>query len=118
MLREGGTLDVSERRAPAPMGRIALDGMLLNVLNPNLLLFFLAFLPQFVPVDASGATLRMVLLAAFFMALTFVIFVGYGACAAFARDYVISRPAVMTWLKRLFAGTFGFLGLRLAVSEG
>jgi len=118
MLGEGGTLDVSERRAPAPMGRLALDGMLLNVLNQKLSLFFLAFLPQFVPVNASGATLRLVLLAAFFMALTFVIFVGYGACAAFARDYVISRPAVMTWLKRLFAGTFGFLGLRLAVSEG
>ncbi len=51
------------------------------------------------------------------MALTFIIFVGYGACAAMARDYVISRPVVMTWLKRTFAGTFGFLGLRLALSD-
>lgn len=49
--------------------------------------------------------------------LTFVIFIGYGACAALARDYVISRPNVMNWLKRAFAGTFGFLGLKLALSE-
>ncbi|MCW5699960.1 MAG: LysE family translocator, partial [Rhodospirillales bacterium] len=117
VLREGGTLDVSERRMPVPTGRIILDGMLLNVLNPKLSLFFLAFLPQFVPADASGATPRLILLAAFFMALTLVVFVGYGACAAFARDYVISRPVVMVWLKRVFAGTFGFLGLRLALSD-
>jgi len=117
ILREGGTLDVSERRSPASPGRIILDGMLLNVLNPKLSLFFLAFLPQFIPAGAANPALQLVLLAAFFMALTFVIFVGYGACAAYARDYVISRPVVMTWLKRCFAGTFGLVGLKLALSQ-
>lgn len=118
ILRHGGALDVSENRTTAPTGRIIIEGMLLNVLNPKLSLFFMAFLPQFVPADAADATLQLVLLAAFFMALTFVIFVGYGACAAAARDHVISRPAVMTWLKCIFAGTFGLLGLRLALSAG
>ncbi len=117
ILRDGGTLDVSEDRAKSPMARIILNGMLLNVLNPKLSLFFLAFLPQFVPLDATGATFTLVTLAAIFMLLTFVIFIGYGACAALARDYVISRPNVMNWLKRAFAGTFGFLGLKLALSE-
>jgi threonine/homoserine/homoserine lactone efflux protein len=51
------------------------------------------------------------------MTLTFVVFVGYGACAALARDYFITRPAIMKWLKRSFAGAFGFLGLRLALSD-
>lgn len=117
VLRAGGTLDVAEDRAPRRLGRIALDGMLLNVLNPKLSLFFMAFLPQFVAVDAPGATARLVLLAAVFMLLTLVVFIGYGACAALARDYVVARPRVTLWLRRCFAGTFGFLGLRLALYD-
>ncbi len=117
ILRDGGTLDVSEDRAKSSTARTILNGMLLNVLNPKLSLFFLAFLPQFVPLNATGAAYTMVTLAAIFMLLTFVVFIGYGACAALARDYVISRPNVMNWLKRAFAGTFGFLGLKLALSE-
>lgn len=117
IMKDGGTLDVAEETAPVTTARTVLNGMLLNVLNPKLSLFFMAFLPQFVPLEARGATLDLMLLAAVFMGLTFIIFVGYGACAAMARDYVIARPVVMTWLKRTFAGTFGFLGLRLALSD-
>jgi threonine/homoserine/homoserine lactone efflux protein len=117
IMKDGGTLDVTEDNAKTPAGRTILNGMLLNVLNPKLSLFFLAFLPQFVPVQTQGATLSLVFLAAVFMALTFIIFVCYGACAAAAREYVISQPVVMKWLKRSFAGTFGFLGLRLALSD-
>ncbi len=117
ILREGGALSVPEDRSQTSAWRIVLSGLLLNVLNPKLSLFFLAFLPQFVTADAAHPTPQLISLAAIFMALTFVVFVGYGACAALARDYVISRPAVMTWFRRSFAGTFGFLGLRLALSE-
>ena len=117
IMKDGGTLDVAEETAPVTTARTVLNGMLLNVLNPKLSLFFMAFLPQFVPLEARGATLDLMLLAAVFMGLTFIIFVGYGACAAMARDYVIARPVVMRWLKRTFAGTFGFLGLRLALSD-
>ena len=99
------------------MVRTATSGTLLNILNPKLSLFFLAFLPQFVDPAAAAATTTMILLAAFFMALTFVVFVGYGAGATLARRYVISRPAVMTWLRRAFAAVFGFLGLRLALAD-
>ena len=117
IMKDGSTLDVAEETAPVTTAMTVLNGMLLNVLNPKLSLFFMAFLPQFVPLEARGATLDLMLLAAVFMGLTFIIFVGYGACAAMARDYVIARPVVMTWLKRTFAGTFSFLGLRLALSD-
>lgn len=117
ILRDGGALDVTEDRTPQSYARIAVNGTLLNVLNPKLSLFFLAFLPQFVSAEAAAATHSLISLAAVFMALTFVVFVGYGACAAMARDYVITRPKIMAWIKRVFAGTFGLLGLRLALAD-
>lgn len=117
VLREGGALSVSEDNTKRSALRIITSGFLLNVLNPKLSLFFLAFLPQFVPAGSPNPASELIMLAAIFMLLTFVVFVGYGACAALTRDYVISRPTVMIWFRRSFAGTFGVLGLRLALSE-
>lgn len=117
ILRDGGALDVSEHKSKSGLMRLALNGTLLNVLNPKLSVFFLAFLPQFVPAHETHATPALLTLAGVFMALTFVIFVGYGACAALAREYIVSRPRVLHWLKRSFAATFAFLGLRLALAE-
>jgi threonine/homoserine/homoserine lactone efflux protein len=129
VLREGGALQVPgavpdesavvEKKSGdwKSMGRIVAAGFLLNILNPKLSLFFLAFLPQFVPAASPAPTATMLTLAGAFMALTFVAFVGYGACAAVARRYVIGRPRVMLWLRRGFAGAFGALGLRLALAE-
>jgi threonine/homoserine/homoserine lactone efflux protein len=77
-------------------------------------LFFLAFLPQFVDINSAQATMHLIMLAAVFMVLTFVIFIGYGYSASMARDYVISKPSVIKWLKRSFALSFGLLGLKLA----
>lgn len=115
--RSGGALDVKGRTDPMPARRIATGGFLINILNPKLSIFFLAFLPQFVTPGTADPTRQMLLLAVVFMALTFVVFVGYGAFASAARAYVVSKPAVMTWLKRGFAGAFALLGFRLALAE-
>jgi threonine/homoserine/homoserine lactone efflux protein len=61
--------------------------------------------------------LRMVELSALFMLMTFVIFVGYGLCAASVRDHVISRPRVLTWMRRAFASAFVALGAKLAFAD-
>jgi len=113
--RAGGALDVSAKTTPHSAGRIALSGMLINVLNPKLSLFFLAFLPQFVPADAGASAL--ITLAAAFMGLTFIVFIGYGAFAAYVRTYIITRPTVLAWVRRVFGGIFGLLGAKLALSD-
>ena len=117
ILKDGGTLDIREDRKPASIVRTAVNGLLINILNPKLSLFFLAFLPQFADVKDPGATLLMVELAAIFMALTFIVFVGYGAFASAIRRHIITRPAILTWMKRSFAVTFGLLSLKLALSD-
>ncbi len=116
--KEGGTFSLKENRESLSLTRVAVNGTLLNVLNPKLSLFFLAFLPQFVQVNASQNTMtQMIILAGMFMALTFLVFILYGYFATLARDYMISRPSVMAWVRYVFAAVFGYLGLRLAVVE-
>lgn len=117
VLRDGGGLQLDSDAPETSPGRIVLNGMLINCLNPKLSLFFLAFLPQFVPVDIASPTVHMLLLAAVFMGLTFLVFAGYGAFAAATRKYVISRPHIMNWFRRSFAFAFGALGVKLALSE-
>jgi threonine/homoserine/homoserine lactone efflux protein len=91
--------------------------VLVNTLNPKLSIFFLAFLPQFVSITDPHAVPRMLGLSGVYMLLTFVIFAVYGLFAAAMRQKVLSRPRVMTWLRRTFAGAFVLLGARLAVAE-
>ena len=59
----------------------------------------------------------MLELSAVFMVMTFVVFVVYGLFAAAVRDHVISRPRVLTWMRRSFAAAFVALGAKLAVAE-
>ena len=110
-------MEVNADKSTRSYLKIAVTGTLINVLNPKLSLFFLAFLPQFLPADTAHAGLALAQLAAVFMVMTFVVFVVYGACAAFARDYIVHRPSVMAWIKRCFATTFGALGVKLALSD-
>ncbi|MCF3642829.1 LysE family translocator [Rhizobium sp. TRM95111] len=118
VLRQKGGLDVNDSETTGrSMVQVAVNGFLLNILNPKLSLFFLAFLPQFIPAGEPHPTRLMVALGAIFMALTFVAFLGYGVFAASARRYVIARPAVLGWMRRGFAGAFALLGLRLALAE-
>lgn len=116
-LRERGALKVEADVSAHSATRVAVTGVLINILNPKLSIFFLAFLPQFVSATEPEALLRMLELTAVFMGMTFAVFVVYGLLAASVRDHVISRPAVMAWMRRAFAGAFVLLGAKLAFSE-
>jgi threonine/homoserine/homoserine lactone efflux protein len=116
-LRENGALKVEGELPPRSALRIILDAVLLNLLNPKLSLFFLAFLPQFVRVGDPQPLISMLFLSGVFMVMTFAVFAVYGLLAVAMRARVISRPSVMRWLRRTFAGVFVLLGLRLVVAE-
>jgi threonine/homoserine/homoserine lactone efflux protein len=85
--------------------------------DPKLSIFFLAFLPQFVSGNEPHPLSHMLMLSVVFMALTFVVFVGYGLFAASIRNHVISRPRVLIWMRRTFAAAFVALGAKLALAE-
>jgi threonine/homoserine/homoserine lactone efflux protein len=97
--------------------QVITSAVLINILNPKLSIFFFAFLPQFVSASEPNALARMCELSAVFMLLTFVVFAFYGVFAASVRNHVISRPRILTWMRRCFAGAFAALGVKLALSE-
>nr|WP_240972474.1 LysE family translocator [Nonomuraea sp. FMUSA5-5] len=116
-LRERGALDVERAAEPRTPLRVIADGVLVNILNPKLSIFFFAFLPQFVSAGEPAALARMLELSAVFMLLTFVVFAGYGLCAAAVRNQVLSRPGVLAWMRRGFGAAFVALGVKLALTE-
>ena len=118
MLRERGALSVEVKETgPRSAAHVIVAAILINIFNPKLSIFFLAFLPQFVSANEPQPLARMLELSAVFMLLTFVVFVGYGMFAAAIRSQVISRPRVLMWMRRSFAGAFAALGARLALTE-
>jgi threonine/homoserine/homoserine lactone efflux protein len=102
---EGGGLDLVVR------------AFLLNILNPKLTIFFLAFMPQFVEPGAASPVFQLLALSAMFMAMTFGVFVIYGLLAHAFRRAVLQSPRVQAWLRRGFAGAFAGLGAQLALSD-
>jgi threonine/homoserine/homoserine lactone efflux protein len=116
-LRERGALKVEKEVDSRSALQVTVTAILINILNPKLSIFFLAFLPQFVSAGESNPLARMLELSGVFMLMTFVVFIGYGLFAAAIRDHVIFRPRVLTWMRRAFAGVFVALGAKLAFAD-
>jgi len=118
MWTEKGALTFNQEEAdPRSAFRVIGSGILINILNPKLTIFFFAFLPQFVSTNEPSALPRMLALSAVFMLVTLVVFVLYGVFAASVRHHVVSRPRVTAWMRRVFAGSFVALSARLAVTD-
>jgi threonine/homoserine/homoserine lactone efflux protein len=116
-LRERGALTVEKQIGPRSAAQVIVSAILVNILNPKLSIFFFAFLPQFVSSREPHPLSRMFELSGVFMLLTFAVFVGYGLFAAAIRSHVISRPRVLTWMRRAFASAFVALGVKLALAD-
>jgi threonine/homoserine/homoserine lactone efflux protein len=116
-LKARGALQIETSAGPRSSAQVIVSAILINILNPKLSIFFLAFLPQFISVTEAEPLARMLELSGVFMLLTFAVFVLYGVFAAAVRHHVISRPAVLAWMRRSFAAAFAALGAKLALTE-
>ncbi|HVJ43638.1 MAG TPA: LysE family translocator [Dongiaceae bacterium] len=116
-LKEHGALRVDTANSPRSTAKVIVQAVLINILNPKLSIFFFAFLPQFVDAHEAHPLPLMLELSAIFMAMTFAVFVLYGLFAAAVRNQIISRPRILTWMRRSFAAAFVALGAKLALAE-
>ncbi len=117
MWRETGGLQFDSSCSHQHYRQIITRGFLINILNPKLSIFFLAFLPLFVSPTAASPTLQMAVLSLVFMAMTLAIFIIYGISANGVRTYVTSSPKYIVRLQRTFAAVFASLGVKLALTD-
>jgi threonine/homoserine/homoserine lactone efflux protein len=116
-LREKGALRIDDNTDARSVRQVLVDGILINLLNPKLSIFFVAFLPQFISAGEEHVLARMLELSGVFMLATFIIFSLYGLFAAAMRDKVVGSPRVMAWMRRTFSAAFVALGARLALQQ-
>lgn len=114
MLKDPGGLSPGPS-TPRPPPQLVWRGILLNILNPKLPLFFVAFIPQFMPLG-SGVP-KLIELGAGFAAMTFAVFIGYVVLAATGRQRLLASETAMAWVRRIFAASFAALGLKLATER-
>lgn len=117
MFRDRRLLSLSEPAGPRGAREVIVSAVLINLLNPKLSIFFLAFLPQFVSVNEASPIGRMLELSLVFMALTFIVFAAYGWCAAAVRQRVLASATAQARLRRGFAAAFAALAAQLALTE-
>jgi threonine/homoserine/homoserine lactone efflux protein len=117
MWRDKGSLKLDEAVTTVHGFQIVVKGILINILNPKLTIFFFAFLPLFVSPDASSPTSQMIGLSAIFMGMTFAVFVLYGILASMISKFLLNSPQMIRRMHRSFALVFAGLAVKLALSE-
>ena len=118
MIRDAGAAPLEAGGAPADSaGSIVRRGILLNVLNPKLTLFFFAFLPQFLEAPPGLLDVGLIGLGGVFMLMTLVVFAGYALASAAARDLVLAAPIARRWVERALGAFLIAFAARLALTD-
>lgn len=117
MWRETGALQFNSHPEACGYRRIIVRGFLINILNPKLSIFFLAFLPLFVSPQAPSPWVELILLSLVFMAMTLGVFILYGLAANGVRSQFVNSPTLVGRLQRSVALIFAALGIKLAMTD-
>ncbi len=117
MWRDRKTFAFGSTASEQSLYRIVRKAVLLNLLNPKLTIFFLAFLPASISPEVTAPLAELSLLSLVFMMMTLIVFAGYGVLASSVRQRVVDSPEVVTWLRRSFAAAFAVLAVRLALAD-
>ena len=99
------------------VGTVVRRGVLVNVFNPKLTLFFFAFLPQFLDDSPGLLDVRLILLGVAFMVTTFVVFAVYAIASAAFRDLVLAAPVARRWIERTFGAILIGFAAKLAFTD-
>jgi threonine/homoserine/homoserine lactone efflux protein len=117
MWKSSSLLSVNQDVSEAQYSSFIVKGFLLNILNPKLSIFFLAFMPQFVPSGTIHVLPVMLSLGVVFMLMTLGVFIVYGLLAGTFRKHVVDSKRMSIAVQKVFAGSFAALGLKLALSD-
>jgi threonine/homoserine/homoserine lactone efflux protein len=93
------------------------QGVLSNVTNPKIVLFFFAFLPQFVDPASAHPTLQLAFLGGLYALLALPVKAAVGFAAGGLSEKILRRPAALLWMNRASGTVLVGLGLRLAAAE-
>jgi threonine/homoserine/homoserine lactone efflux protein len=118
MIRDAGALPLDDGNATiGPTGPVVRRGILLNILNPKLTLFFFAFLPQFLDASPDLIDTTLIGLGGVFMLMTLAVFAVYALASAAIRDLVLAAPVVRRWIERMLGAFLIGFAARLAFTD-
>jgi threonine/homoserine/homoserine lactone efflux protein len=118
MIREGGTLQLDDQHGSIrSMGLVVRRGILLNLLNPKLTMFFFAFLPQFLETPPGLLDPRLVWLSGIFMLMTLAVFAVYALASAGTRDLLLAAPPARRWIERTLGAFLIGFAAKLALTD-
>jgi threonine/homoserine/homoserine lactone efflux protein len=116
LARDAVRIDTSARSRLSPLS-LVWQGMLSNVTNPKIVLFFFAFLPQFVDPASAHPTRDLAFLGVLYALLALPVKAGVGLAAGSLSERVLRNPSALVWVNRVSGGVLIALGLRLAATD-
>lgn len=110
-------LDLSVQNSSGELKKLYVKGFIMNILNPKVSIFFLAFLPQFVTPANGNIPLQMIVLGLVFMMITIVIFSSVGIAGNMLSSKLLEKPSIVKYMNILTSFVLVSLGLKLALSS-
>jgi threonine/homoserine/homoserine lactone efflux protein len=114
-LRSQGVISLAAGEKPAARPRIFAQAFLMNVLNPKVALFFLAFLPHFASPERGHLLRQFLVLGAWLAVVAFAIFSVVGVFSSGIGGWLRARPRATRWIDRLVGAVFLGIGVRMVV---